>query len=69
MFSIGQDEIDTSPDLGDAITCPTCGKTHPVEYGDIVNKDGTKTPSRMLAFYKCGKNSYLCGVNGKNIMR
>jgi len=69
MLAIGNEEIEIAPELGDTIVCPRCNMRHPVEYGEKVHKDGTRTPSTLLAFYKCGKKSYLCGINGKNIMK
>lgn len=66
MFSIGNDELDASPDLniGDAILCPHCRGSHIVEGG---TSDGEK--SNLLLFYKCGETPYLAGVAGKNVMR
>jgi hypothetical protein len=68
MFTIGNKELDSAPDLGDTIVCPICHMRHPVEYGEEVHSDGTKTPDTYLAFYTCGKESYLCGLNGKSTM-
>lgn len=67
MFTIGQEELDKAPDLGETVRCHKCGKTHIVQYGETVHADGTKTPSKTLAFFKCpaSKASYLCGINGK----
>lgn len=67
--AFGNDEIDNSPILGETITCRICGKEHSVEYGDRINDDGSTTPTKSLAFFKCGDKSYLCGVNGKDIRR
>ena len=50
--------------LGDVVECPQCGQKHTVEYGEEVLKDGTKKPSKLLAFYSCGDKSYLAGING-----
>lgn len=69
MFTIGQDELDKAPDLGDTVLCPKCGKHHKVRWGKVVHSDGTQNPSRMLACYNCRGKSYLCGINGKLIMR
>ena len=65
MFAIGQGEIDNSPPLGKTIKCFMCKKRHKV--GFAKDKNGNET--KMLAFYKCGKDSYLCGINGKDIRR
>jgi len=48
--------------LGDTIHCPLCGGAHEVVYGEKVLLDGTREQSKLLAFYECGKHSYLCGI-------
>lgn len=68
MFTIGNDELKEKQDLGETIICPRCGEIHEVEFGEEVLKDGTRVPSDSLAFYKCGKKCYLCGVDGKSII-
>jgi hypothetical protein len=65
MLAIGVDEL--KEPLGDTIQCPQCGGTHEVMYGEKVLPDGTKEPSKLLAFYKCGEHSYLCGIDGRAI--
>ena len=62
MLVIGADEL--KEPLGEEIKCPKCGQIHAVQYSDKVLPDGTKQPSKLLAFYKCGDSFYLCGVNG-----
>jgi len=69
MLIMGNDEIEKSPSLGDFILCHMCGKRHKIEYGDEVLSDGTKKPSKHLAFYKCGNKDYLAGINGKDIRK
>lgn len=66
MFAIGNDELDKLPKLGKTIRCK-CGKRHRVRYGEEVLADGTRKPSKMLAFYKCKGISYLAGINGREI--
>lgn len=66
FVAIGNDEL--GDDIGEYVTCPHCGDQHPVQYGDKIEKDGTKTPSKLLGFYKCGDNSYLCSIDGKSLM-
>jgi hypothetical protein len=66
MFAIGNDELARKPLLGKTVKCKLCGKRHKVEYGTTI-KDGVKVESKLLAFYSCGKKSYVCGVNGKMI--
>lgn len=51
----------------DCIVCPVCGEQHKIEYGDEVHDDGTVTPSKLLAFYKCNGRAYVAGVRGKLI--
>ena len=57
---------DAAP-LEDEIECPQCGALHKVEYGVMVHKDGTLSPSRALAFVRCEGKSYLVGILGKRI--
>ncbi len=67
MFSIGKNEAEDLPEIGKTVECWMCGKTHTVKYGERVLKDGSKEPCTMLAFFNCGKKSYLCGIDGKDI--
>lgn len=65
FIAVGNGELDNNPDVPEIYKCPRCNEEHPVEYGDKVNKDGTKTPDKLLAFVKCRGSSYLIGINGK----
>ena len=47
--------------------CNNCGKYHEIKYGERVNKDGTKTPSKKLGFVKCGDKTYLSTIDGKSV--
>lgn len=67
MFAIGNEELAGKPKLGKTIKCTICGKRHRVKYGNRILPDGTKEPSNLLAFFKCGGKSYLCGINGVDI--
>lgn len=67
MFAIGNDEL--GPPIGETVECPHCGGTHRVEYGEKVLKDGTKEPSRLLGFYRCGGHAYLCAIGGMSIVQ
>ena len=64
-IAIGNGELDDNPNVGKTVVCSKCHKEHRVQYGEEVLKDGTKIPSRFLAFAKCGKTTYLVGVDGK----
>ena len=67
IFSVGNNEINESPDLniGDTIKCPHCQGEHAVVGGK--RKDGTYT--NLILGYTCNGNTYLAGVDGKNIMK
>lgn len=66
VLTVGNDEL--GGPLGDAISCPHCGKAHLVEFGEKVLDDGSREPSRALAFYRCDKKTYLCGINGREFL-
>ena len=68
MLAIGDNELQDAPDIGETIECPYCGETHAIRYGDKILEDGTKIPSKLLAYYICCGKSYLAGINGKSIM-
>ena len=63
MLMVGDDELRGK--LRDVVKCPHCTRQHALEYGDEVHRDGTRTPSRMLAFYRCAGVLYLAGINGR----
>lgn len=65
MLSISNTEIAKLSELGDKVKCWNCDQEHPIEYGETIHPDGTRTPSKSLAFFKCGDSTYLCGINGK----
>jgi hypothetical protein len=67
MLTIGNDELEKNAAIGEMIDCPHCGEIHPIQYGNEVMEDGTKKPSKLLAFYKCGDEIYLAGIAGKRI--
>jgi len=67
MFVIGNEELDILPPLEDVVVCDICGGTHPVQYGEEVLEDGTKIPSKNLAYIKCAEQLYLVGIDGKDI--
>jgi len=65
FISVGNNELKDNKKLkkGNLIDCPHCLKKHKVELGKT--SDGVETDSLM--FYKCGKNLYLCGVDGVSL--
>lgn len=67
MFAIGNDELEECVAIGETIVCPHCQEIHDIKYGDEIMSDGTKKPSKILAFYTCGNNIYLAGIDGKMI--
>ena len=69
MLTIGHDEIESASKLGKTIVCEMCGKRHKILYADKVLSDGSSVPSMLLAFYKCGKEEYFAGINGKDLRR
>ena len=69
MFAIGNDELEKNPMLGDFILCDKCGERHKIEYGETILSDGTREPSKFLAFYTCGEKTYLAGIRGKDIRK
>lgn len=67
MFAIGNDELEKNDKVGNEIKCPTCGKNHPIEYGNKKMPDGSLQPSKTLAFYECRGKLFLAGINGKQV--
>lgn len=69
FFAVGNDELEQAKPLCKSIKCSMCGKRHKVEYAEEVLADGTKVPSKLLSFYQCKGESYLAGINGKDIRK
>lgn len=69
MFAIGNNELSGLPVLSKTVTCWICGQEHAVEYGEKIAEDGTRQPDDLLAFFKCGEHSYLCGVKGRQLKK
>lgn len=65
MLAVGEGELGDA--VGTEIKCPTCGGKHEVQYGNAVASDGTLTPDKLLAFYRCRGTTYLCAVAGRLI--
>ena len=58
MLAIGNSELAMCEMLGRTIVCPQCGRRHKVRFSEPPD----------IQFYRCGKDTYLCGINGRNIM-
>lgn len=66
MISISNDELDSLPILEDQyIKCLHCSNKHIIEYGNTIDSDGVKIPSKTLGFYKCGDKVYLATIDGR----
>ena len=67
MVAMGNEELKALPriELGEMITCPSCGKLHRLHGG--VDKEGRETD--YLLFYRCGTAAYLAGVQGRNVIK
>ena len=69
MFSIGDDELEKLPDLGEEIFCTRCNKIHPIKYG-TTEVNGVEVQTKTIAAYKCDDGKlYLAGFKGKDIRR
>lgn len=69
FVAFGSDELANNDLVGEYEPCPNCGEIHKVGYGEVVKPDGTREPSKMLAFITCTKSgaTYLIGIKGKKI--
>lgn len=65
MLAISNEEIDALRPLGKSVKCWNCGRRHRVQFGKVRQPDGTWKQSNSLAFFRCGGESYLCGIAGK----
>ena len=64
-MAIGNEELAKQQPIGKTVKCWICGKSHRVKYGWEVLPDGKRVPTKLIAFMKCGKRAYLCGIDGK----
>ena len=48
MFAIGNDELEKNGLVEEYEKCRVCDELHKVQYGETVNKDGSKTPSKDI---------------------
>jgi len=63
----GNDELKDNENVEEFEICPNCGEQRKVRYGETINKDGSRTENKTLAFIECGNGSYLVGINGKRL--
>ena len=68
MFAVSNAELQAAPGIGKTLKCHMCGKRHKVRYGDKIREDGVRVPSKLLAYYKCGNASYICAIDGKEVL-
>jgi hypothetical protein len=61
MMAVGNDELGECVKEGDIVSCPHCGKTHPLR----CSRDEKGRKSDLLLFIRCGKASYVVGMAGK----
>ena len=69
MFTIGHDQINKCPPLGDTVKCRNCGKMHNVEFGKTKDKNGVYIEDKAMGFISCPESgsAYLVGIGGKDI--
>ena len=65
MIATSNNELEYLSSVGRTAKCPNCSKMHKVKYGKKVLKDGTKVPTNMLGFIKCGNKFYLASIDNK----
>lgn len=61
---VGNDELGKPIPAGAIVKCRHNRRhsRHPVEWGTDTQ---TGRESQLLAFYKCGRHTYLCGIAGR----
>ena len=70
FIAFSNNELYKKESLSKFVRCPHCKELHEVAYGDEILKDGTKVPSKMLAYVNCTNGSmYLVGLNGEYIWK
>jgi len=72
FMSISNEELSQKKDVSTVVTCKNCGRKHKVEYGTskTLKDEGTYTEpvkSNMLGFVKCGEETFLVSIAGKEI--
>jgi hypothetical protein len=66
-FAINQKDLEEGGLLGETIVCDDCGEIHTIKYGHEIMSDGTKVPSKLLAFYNCKDRTVLAGIRGHQV--
>jgi len=65
FIAFGNDELGVPLRKGDLIDCPLCARIHPIP----CSKDAvTGKETNIVLFYKCGKKTYLAGIDGRSIL-
>jgi len=71
MFTIGNEDLKKAPVIGDFILCDTCGERHEIK--TLTGEPGDRLPAPKnlctLQIYRCGKRTYLVGLNKKDIRK
>jgi len=67
FVAFGNDELANLPALDNKVLCPQCGKMHKIIYGKRILEDGAEIEDRTIAGYKCKRELYLAGVDGKDV--
>lgn len=67
FVAFGNDELSLKDELQSFEKCLRCGEMHEVRFGNRVLLDGTKEPSKALAFVNCNNEAYLVGILGKRV--
>ena len=69
--AFGNDELREAATLGegDGVACAHCGGRHRVEAARVTQStDPARVGETGLMFYRCGDDTYLAGLDGKNVM-
>ena len=67
MYAIGNNELMRKRPAGKYTVCPHCGKRRIIKHGKLINKDGTRSESKVLGFVNCKNKSYMVSLMGKLI--
>jgi len=67
MLTLGNEELEEAPSVGDFILCTSCGERHRVNCSSSVK--GNENCKTTLQTYKCGGKTYLVGVDRKDVRK